>query len=227
MSSDKIQLDVEKRELTGKKVSALRKEGFVPAVIYGADFTPMNIQAPANKIQKVVEEAGTHAPVEIMLSGKPQMAIIKTIDIDPAKNSLQHVAFQAVSGDQVVTTDVPVAIVDEDESEAKKAGLVILQSIESLEIKAKPADLPSELTVSATTLKEHGDRLTVADINLPAGVELADEDDAQQTIATVYEPSALAAANAEDEKEASEGDDSAEENSDAEATSEETEKEAE
>lgn len=194
MSNDSIKLDVDKREVTGKKVATLRRDGLLPMVIYGADFTPMNIQASTSAIEKVVREAGTHSPVEVVVEGQPQTAVIKTIDMNPVTNTIDHIAFQAVSQDQVVTTDVPVVIIGEDESEAKKAGLVILQSTEKIEIKAKPADLPKSLEVSAANLAEHGDRLTVADIKLPAGVEFV-EDDPELTIATVYEPAALAAAN--------------------------------
>jgi len=202
-TDDNIQLDVIKREVTGKKVAKLRKEGQVPAVIYGADLAPVNIQAPINAIKKTVVKAGTHTPVDVMIDSKPQTAIIKTVDINPATNTIQHVAFQAVSRDQIVTTEVPVVIIGEDESDAKKAGLVIMQSVERLEVKAKPADLPKSLEISAADLKENGDKLTLADIVLPVGVELT-EDELTLTIATVYDPAVLAAANEAADKAADE-----------------------
>jgi large subunit ribosomal protein L25 len=211
MASDRIVLKVNKREISGKKVAQIRKAGLIPAVIYGLNFESTNIEAPYLDIQKVVRSAGTHTPVDVVIDDKPQTAIIKTIDIDPVRNEIQHVAFQAVSRDQIVTTEIPVVIVDEDESEAKKAGLVILQAVEELEVKAKPDDLPERLEVSAAKLKEHGEKLTVADIKLPAGVEFT-EDEPELTLATVYEPSAIAAANeaadkaAEAEQKAAEGD---------------------
>ncbi|GHU07209.1 50S ribosomal protein L25 [Alphaproteobacteria bacterium] len=196
MSSDKIQLDVAKREVTGKAVAKLREGGDLPAVIYGKDYAPINVQAPQLAVERAVREAGTHTPVVLKLDGKEQTAIIKTIDIDPVHNRLQHVAFQAVSADQIVTTEVPIIVVALDESEAGKAGLEVMQSIEHIEIKAKPADLPEKLEVSAAGTKEHGDKLTVADIVLPSGVELADEADRELTIATIVDP-AIEAAKAE------------------------------
>jgi large subunit ribosomal protein L25 len=197
MSTDRISLVVSKREVSGKKVAKLREQGIIPAVIYGADFTPVNVEAPIVALQKTVAAAGMHTPVELVLDGKKQTAIIKTIDVDHVRNRLQHISFQAVSKDEIVTTRVPIVIDDEDESEAKKAGLIILQSVEDLEIKAKPDDLPEALHVSAASLHEHGDKLTVADVAIPDGVELVDPDDdiSELTIASVYEPSALAAAN--------------------------------
>lgn len=197
MGSDRISLDVTKRQAKGKQVRNLRKIGIVPAVVYGADMTATDIQAPLIEMTKAIREVGTHAPLDLMLEGKKHTSIVKSIERDPVKNRVQHVAFQAVSKNEIVTTRVPITITDEDESEAKKAGLIILQAVEDLEVKAKPDDLPEALVVSAKDLKEHGDRLTVADIKVSADVELVDpEGDLNElTVASVYEPSALAAAN--------------------------------
>jgi large subunit ribosomal protein L25 len=113
--------------------------------------------------------------------------------MDYVKNRISHVSFQAISADQIVTTEVPIEAVAFDESEAGKAGLEVMQSIESIEIKAKPADLPEKLEVDAAGTKEPGDRLTVADIALPSGVSLADADEAELTIASIIDPAAEAA----------------------------------
>ncbi|MDR0955677.1 MAG: 50S ribosomal protein L25 [Candidatus Nomurabacteria bacterium] len=195
--SDRISLDVQPRTLTGKKVAELRKQGLVPAVIYGKDFAPVNVQAPLVELNKAVQIAGTHTPLELVLGGKKQTAIIKNVAADRAKNRIQHVSFQAVKASEVVTTEVPIVIVGEDESEAKKAGLLILQNLESLEVKAKTSDLPSQLEVSAANLKAAGDKLTIGDIKLPRGVEIVshDEDLSGVAVASAVEPAALAAAN--------------------------------
>jgi large subunit ribosomal protein L25 len=203
MANDKIGLEVKQRQATGKQVAGLRAAEMVPAVIYGKDFAPINVQAPYLAIQRVVKVAGTHSPVELDIEGQKQTAIIKSIDMDYVNNRIAHISFQAVKADQIVTTEVPVVIVDEDESEAQKAGLMVMQSVEELEIKAKPADLPERLEISAKDLKEHGDKLTVADIKLPAGVEFT-EDEPELTIATVQDPAVLAAANEAADKAAEE-----------------------
>ncbi|MDR3125921.1 MAG: 50S ribosomal protein L25 [Candidatus Nomurabacteria bacterium] len=196
MSSDKISLVVTKRQAVGKAVAELRRQEIVPAVVYGKDFAPLSIQAPYLDVQRTIRAAGTHSPVELTIDGQKQAAIIKAIDIDHVKNRISHISFQAVSADQIVTTEVPIEIVAFDESEAAKAGLEVMQSVEAIEIKAKPADLPEKLEVSAAAAKEHGDKLTVADIQLPAGVTLADSDETELTIASVIDP-AIEAAKAE------------------------------
>jgi large subunit ribosomal protein L25 len=192
---EKIVLSAKTRELTGKKVKALRYEKIVPGVVYGAKQEPINIQADLLAVQRTIAVAGTHTPIEIDLGEKKIPAIIKIVDRDNRTRFPINVSFQAISADQAIKTEVPIRLVDEEESEANKAGLVILQDMEQIEIKAKPADLPEALLVSAKDLKEHGDRLLVSDIIVPEGVEIW-IDDQNLPVVSVYEPSAIAAANA-------------------------------
>lgn len=191
-----ITITLDARVLRGKKVARLRKEGIVPGVIYGQGIEPQLVQSPYNVIERVVSEAGYHTPVHLTLDGKNRIAMIKDVERDPVKARITHVSLHAVKANEVVTAEVPIELADSGESDAEKAGLVILQAIESIEIKAKPAALPSSLTISVHKLKTDEDKLTLADIVLPAGVEFADaEQDVELTVASVYEPAALEAAN--------------------------------
>lgn len=191
-----ITITLDARVLQGKKVARLRKEGIVPGVIYGHGIEPQLVQSPYNVIERVVSEAGYHTPVHLTLDGKNRIAMIKDVERDPVKARITHVSLHAVKANEVVTAEVPIELADSGESDAEKAGLVILQAIESIEIKAKPAVLPSSLTISVRKLKTDEDKLTLADIVLPAGVEFADaEQDVELTVASVYEPAALEAAN--------------------------------
>ena len=205
---DKITLTIEERELHGKKLAGLRKQGLVPGVVYGADMEAMSVQAVEGELVKVVKAAGRHTPVQ--LAGKKRrIAMIKDVDRDPVKHTIRHISFHAVRADEPVTAEVPIRLVGEGESVAEKNGLVILQALEQLEVKALPMELPEALEVSIVELAEAGDRVTVGDITVPVGVEIVDNDDGRaddddeeerQTvmdlvIANVYEPSALQAAN--------------------------------
>lgn len=193
---DKINLTLSNRTVQGKKVARIRKEGLVPGVVYGQGFEPILVQAEYNVIDKVVREAGKHTPVNLVVDGKKRISLIKDVDRDPVKAQLRHVSFHAVKANEFVTTDVPIRLVGEGESIAEKAGLIVLQAITSVEIKAKPADLPDALEVSIVDLATDDDKITFADITLPAGVEFADqEQDLELVIANVYEPAALEAAN--------------------------------
>lgn len=191
-----ISLKLDKRTVTGKKVVHLRKDGLVPSVVYGGKTEPVATQSIATDTAKIVSAAGKHTPVHLIVDGKKKLAIIKSIERDPVKHHVRHVAFHTIKQNEVITTEVPVILTGMGESEAEKAGLVILQAIEKLEVKAKPADLPESLELSVIKLATTDDKLTVADITLPAGVEFdSAEQDVDLVIANVYEPSALQAAN--------------------------------
>lgn len=217
---DKITLDLELRTLHGKKARQLRSEGIVPAIVYGPGVEPISTQAEYNVIEKVWRHAGKHTPVHLTIDGKKKLAMIKDVDLDPVKRRIRHISFHAVNIKDKIVAEVPIHLTGEGESPAERAGLVVLQSLERLEVRALPMDLPESLDISLESLVEAGDRLTVADITLPENVEFVerktghedaeDEDEhtfADQVIATVYEPSALQAANesaggdAEDESE--------------------------
>ena len=194
--SDNISLKLDARTVTGKKVSSLRRDGIVPSVVYGGDNEPISTQSAVVETTKVAHIAGLHSPIDIILDGKKVLAIIKSIDMDPVKHLLRHVAFHTINKDVKIVTEVPVILVGLGESAAERAGLVVLQAIEHLEIRALPADLPESIEMSIINLATDEDKLTVADVKLPTGVEFADhEQDLDLVIANVYEPSALQAAN--------------------------------
>jgi len=191
-----ISLKLDERTLEGKKLAKLRESGFIPSVIYGGKDQPIMTQSKQIETAKVVHIAGKHTPVSLSIDGKKKLAIIKSIDIDPVKRSLRHIAFHIIKQSDVITTEVPVILTGLGESAAEKAGLVILQAIEHIEIKAKPADLPESIEIKVAGLETTDDKISVGDIKLPEGVEFADnEQDLELVIANVYEPSALAAAN--------------------------------
>ena len=193
---DKINLTLSVREEQGKKVARLRNEGFVPGVVYGQGFDPILVKSEYNVIEKAVREAGKHTPVHITVDGKKKITLIKDIDRTPVKSRIRHVSFHAVKANEVVHAEVPIHLIGEGESVAEKAGLIVLQAIETVEIKAKPADLPESLEISIVDLATDEDKITLADVKLPEGVEYADNDqDLELVVANVYEPAALEAAN--------------------------------
>ncbi len=191
-----ITLKLDERTATGKKVANLRHEGFVPSVVYGGDAEPVSTQSSVVETTKITRAAGKHSPVNLTLNGKKLLAMIKDVDIDPVRHQLRHVSFHAIKQNDIITAEVPIHLVGQGESEAEKAGLVVLQAIEHVMIKAKPASLPESLELSIASLESAEDKLTLGDITLPKGVEYADlEQDLELVVANVYEPSALQAAN--------------------------------
>lgn len=218
---DKISLNVQERTVFGKKVAKLRRDGLVPVVIYGPGMDPRALQATAQDIDKVVKHAGKHTPIHVSLDDKKKIAMIKEVSVDPARNRINHVALHAVRQNKPIEAEVPIRLVGEGESEAEKAGLIILQNMDVIEVKALPMELPDALEIDIRHLKEAGERVLVGDIKLPENVELVDHSDGREDdddeedkptildlqVASVWEPAALEAANnatagdAEDESE--------------------------
>lgn len=193
---NEISLTLDNRTVTGKQAAKLRKQGVTPSVVYGGKTEAIATQASAVEMAKVVRAAGKHTPVHLVVDGKKKLAIIKTIDMDPVKHTLRHVAFHTIKQNEKIVTEVSIVLIGEGESAAEKAGLIVLQAIEKIEVKALPANLPESLEISIVDLATHEDKLTIADLKLPEGVEFADmEQDMDLVVANVYEPSALQAAN--------------------------------
>jgi large subunit ribosomal protein L25 len=206
---DKITLDVSERTVQGKKVRQLRADGIVPGVVYGPGMEPVAVQVDQVLMGKVYAVAGKHAPVHITIGDKKKIAMIKDVKVDNVKRRINHVSFHAVRQNKPIEAEVPIHLVGEGESEAEKAGLIILQNLDKIEVKALPMDLPEALEVSILHLKEAGDRVLVSDIVVPENVEIVDNDDGHgdsedeeerntvmdQLVASVWEPGALQAAN--------------------------------
>ncbi len=193
---DKINITLQQRELQGKKVARLRKEGLVPGIVYGHGFDPIMVQAEYNLLEKVARDAGKHSPVHATIGSKKRITLIKDVDRSSVNHRIRHISFHAVSANEIVTAEVPIHLTGVGESEAEKVGLIILQAIEAIEIKAKPADLPESLEVSIAELASPEDKILLSDLTLPKDVEFADaEQDLELAVASVYEPAALEAAN--------------------------------
>lgn len=203
MSENKLSL--EKRTVAGKKLAGLRAEGLIPSVVYGGEAAPVMTASPYNETEKVLRSAGYHSTIDLTVDGKATLAIVKDVAVDPVSRKIVNVEFQAVSADKPVEAVTPIVIVNFESSEANKLHYVYTQSIEEIEVKAKPADLPKELVLDAAGLADLDDKLTVADLKLPQGVELADKElSADQVIASLYDPAAVAAAREAEEAAAKE-----------------------
>jgi large subunit ribosomal protein L25 len=212
-------LTLKKRELVGKKLKSLRADGLIPSVLYGGK-EPVLLSSEYVITEKTLLGAGYHSPIDLDIEGKKKMAIVKDVAIDPVSRKIMNVEFQAISAREVVEATTPVVIVGFEESEASKTyHFALTQSIEELDVKAKPVDLPKELEIDASSLKEVDDKLTVSDIVLPDGVVFADKElDPEQVVASLYDPAVEAEKREAEEAETAEGEEAAE--SSAEPTSE-------
>jgi large subunit ribosomal protein L25 len=189
-------LQLETRSVTGKAVRHLRSAGQIPAVIHDHGKPSLHVQGNSSAMIKVWQQAGKHHPIELKTGDKSFVALIKDAEFDPRKHQLTHVVFNAVDKDQKVDAEIPVRPrYDEgnESSPAERNGLIVLNQLETVQVKAIATKLPDFFEYNAEKLVEIGDHVTVADLIVPEGVEM--ETEIEHAIATVYEPSALAAAN--------------------------------
>lgn len=205
---DKLTLKLDERTVHGKKVAKLRKEGLIPAVVYGPGVEPISVQVEDGVFTRLYRQAGTYTPVHLVIGSKKKIAMIKDVDRDPVKGSVRHISFHAVKANEPVIAEVPIHLIGEGESEAEKNGLIILQALDKIEVKALPMDLPEAIEISTVGLVEAGEKVTLADATLDEGVEFVehdsghgDESDEERShisdlmVASVWEPAALQAAN--------------------------------
>lgn len=212
MSTDTIALEMTKRDALGSKVKALRREGAVPTVIHNHGKDSVIAQAPALALSKVYAQAGKHAPVELSVGKDKYLGIIKEVDLDPRKNTIRHVVFNAIRRDEKVKAEIPLELTGE-EVPAEKAGYLVIPNLDVVEVEALPHKLPEVLQVSKEGLAEIGDKITVGDIDVPEGVEILVEP--EHAIATVEETKAQIseedeAAEGEEGEEGEESEESAE-----------------
>ncbi len=196
MAQDSINLTLEPREVTGKAVKHLRRQGTLPAVVHDHGKDSLHVQGDYVTLFKVWQKAGKHHPIELKTGDKSYVVLIKDAAFDPKKHRLTHLVFNAVDRNQKVDAEIPVRPRYEEDNEsspAERNGLIVLTHLETVQVKAIPSSLPDYFEYDAEKLVEIGDNVTVADLAIPEGVEI--ETEAEHAIATVYEPSALAAAN--------------------------------
>lgn len=172
MSQD-IQLEAEKREAVGKNAAAkIRESGKVPAIIqeHGKESMHITIDGPA--MLKAYSNAGKSQPIDLTVGEAKTLALIKEIEFVPLKPVVQHVVFQALNQNEVVDAEIPIHITGEIPAENNR--LVLLHTLESVEVRALPRSLPESIEISGENLIEIDDRINIGDLKLPEGVELVE-----------------------------------------------------
>lgn len=165
------------RELTGRKVKHLRKEGVLPANVFGKGQTSKNIQLLASDFETVYEEAGGTSLVSLTVNGdKPISVLIGEVQVDPVSMKHVHVDFRHVNLKEKIIAYVPIEL--EGEAPAEKSGAMIMQSLDELEVEALPGDLPESVKIDVSGLVEVGDLITVKDLHGKIkGIEIMNEPD--------------------------------------------------
>ena len=163
----RIPLKAEEREIVGKKVKTLRRDGFVPAHVYGKASEGENIAVKELEFLKVYDVAGETGLVDLKIGEeKIRPVLIRDIQYHPVKENALHIDFYQVNLKEKVTVPVPLVIKElEEEIESVKMGeAVVLQTLSEVEVEALPTDLVDHIEVDIRSLKNVDDAVTIADL---------------------------------------------------------------
>ena len=180
---EKYLLNAEKREVIGKKVKALRREGKLPAVIYGLGIEPIAITLDTKQVKQVLKVVGANTLINIKVGKEEYLTLVRDIQREVIMRNLLHMDFQAVSLDETITTTLPVVMVGEAPViEDYEAMLTV--GMEELQIEAKAKDLPDTISVDVSSIKEIGDHILVKDLVISGDVKILDDPDEIVIVAT-------------------------------------------
>lgn len=173
ISKEKLQLAVEKRKIFGRKIKKLRREGFLPANIYGKKIKSLSVQLPLKDFLPIYQKAGETALIELKISGeeKKRPILIHNVQLDSVSDQPLHADFYQVDLKQKITTDIPAELIGESPAVAQKIGILI-QPLDEIEVEALPTDLPDKFEVDISSLKEVNNVIVVGDLKSPAGVQI-------------------------------------------------------
>jgi large subunit ribosomal protein L25 len=170
----RLELEVSKRDITGKKVRFLRRQGIIPANIYGHGIDSTAINVDAKSLKHLLAHAGMTDLIALKIDDakNPLRVLVREIQRNPINDDLLHVDFYQVRMDEKIKADVPLVFVGEAPVLKKVKNSSVLHLIDSLPIEALPDDLPHSLEVDVSGLEELDSAIHVKDIHLGDKVTL-------------------------------------------------------
>jgi large subunit ribosomal protein L25 len=171
---NRLELEASKREVTGKKVRFLRRQGIIPANIYGHGIDSTAINVDEKSLKHLLARAGSTDLIHLKLgdSKNPLRVLVREVQKNPLTDDLFHVDFYQVKMDEKIKADVPIVFVGEAPVLKKVKNSSIFHLIDSLPIEALPDDLPHSLEVDLSSLEELDSTIHVKDIHLGDGITL-------------------------------------------------------
>lgn len=180
----RLNLQAEKRTVLGKQVKKLRREGLLPANIYGKELSSVAVQVKFSEFETVYKEVGETGLVDIMLGTERRPVLFKNIQWNYQTRTPVHVDFYQVNLKEKVKSMVPLEITGTPKAVQEKLG-VLLTPLNEIEVEALPEALPDRIEVNVEQLANLDEQITVADIKAPTGVTILTE--AEQVVARISE----------------------------------------
>jgi len=164
----------------------LRKQGWIPAILYGRGYDNVNLQVKSNEFIKIFAEAGESTLLDMKgESVEDAKVLIKEVQTDPVKDNFLHIDLYKIRMDEPIYTEIPLRF--EGEAPAvKDLGGILVKNLDKVEVKCLPGDLVHDIAVDISQLKEYNDSISIKDLQAPLGIEFMSGEDVQ--IVSIAEP---------------------------------------
>ena len=184
-----LELYAKIRNRIGRGLSQLRKEGYIPAILYGQKAENIPLKVNKKEFKEIYNKVGESELIKLEIitnkdkeSKDERVVLIHDIQKDPITDEFIHIDFYQVRMDKPITVEVPLVFTGESPA-VKNEGGVLVKNIKSVEVEALPLDLPKEIEVDISSLKTFDDNIYIKDIKLPSKVKI--NADPEEVVASV------------------------------------------
>jgi large subunit ribosomal protein L25 len=176
--AERITLSAGKRTVMGKHVKQLRKEGWVPGVMYGHGFESVALQFEERNLTRLLSRVGGSQLIQIDVEGakESEMALVRDVQRDPIRGSVLHVDFYRVQMTERLTAEIPLVLEGESPIIGRHEG-ILLQGLSTVEVECLPGDLVDAIAVDLADLLEIDDSIHVRDLAIPSGIDVLTDPD--------------------------------------------------
>lgn len=176
---EQLELEVERRSITGKKVKRLRRGGFVPAILYGHEIDSIPLKVEERELRHILSQAGGSRLINLKLGedGNPRMALANEVQRDIITGDILHVDFYQVVMTEKLTADIPLVFVGKAPAITSDEEAVLTQRLNTVEVECLPGDLIQSIEVDLSGLEEIGQAIHVKDLQVPSSIEILNDDE--------------------------------------------------
>ena len=173
MTTNAVEIELDPRELMGKKVSRLRRAGIVPVHLSGPGMEPRALQCQTSKLIRVLAKAGGATPIHITIQGESgnHLAFAREIQWDPRRDDLLHVDLLAADVSRPVTAQVPIILTGESAG-ARNVNGTVMHQLRTVDIQALPLEMPGQIELDLSVMEEPDSVVRVSDLPIPENATL-------------------------------------------------------
>ncbi len=180
---ERVSLHASNRKIIGKQVRALRRQGKLPAIVYGKGIQPFPIELIAREANQIIPSVSSSQLLDLDVDGQMHTVLVRDRQRDPVAGNLLHVDFYKVSMTEKLRASVVIEFVGEAPAVKEYDGILV-PGLESIEVECYPESLMSKIEVDISGLREIGDAIYVKDLNVPSGIEVLDDPDEMVALVT-------------------------------------------